>query len=203
MLSKIPSSLKSPMRLVLIICTITHFTLYCLTAFANFGGNFFSVLASLILTFVTIPALAAVPVLLFLKKDKIACSIFTLLTAYWLIDYSRENISFAYAFDENNPGIYNAAVILSFVFGLGLLAAFIFVILSIFLKKDIFKAIAVLCVAGSLVFGLVAAILWMITYGKYDMGWTLFVDAINGYIVMPCVVTSGCLYLYLALERKE
>ena len=199
LLAKIPSSFKKGAFIALVSAGFLHLALTALVSFAGFGGSFIAVLSDILVTSATLAALVAVPLLVLLKKREIALTVFTVLTGFWLISTSREQLSAAGAFDaQNNPALVNAALIFCFLYGVVLLGTFVLIVLSLVFKKNpLFKQIAFLGLLTSVLFGLICAILMMIVYGQANMGWTSFVGAIDSYVVIPSLVTIGCVYFEL------
>jgi len=198
MFNKIIGAVKPISKMLLIIGSFVFLAIFGLTHVVTINGDFFSVMAGLIITTVGIIALAVTPVFLILKKDNIAKIAFTILGGYWVISTLLSEISSGYNFDVNNPGIFNAASIFSFILGIVLLAIVVLIVLSIALKKDIFKVIAMFGVLSFIFLALVAGILWICCYASNPdfYVWTDYVGIIGNYFVLPTVVTFGVLYFY-------
>lgn len=205
MINNIIQTLKKPSRLILFVGSIVVFVLTALNSFGNIGGEFFPVFIGIIVTFATLAATAAVPVLLILKKDEAAKIVFAILASYWVISTARSDLSYAVVVEDEFPSLYVAAGIFSVFFGLCLLAVIVLLVLHFVLKKD-FKVITLCVGVGSLLMAFIAMILWCVIYGKQDASWTQFISELNSHFFIPVTIIGGVLYYFIdeaPIEKKE
>lgn len=197
LLEKIPHSFKKITWIGLVAVGFLHLALTALCLFANVGGEFIAVLANLIITITTLAALVAVPLLVLLGKRDVALIVFSILSGYWLISTSRDQLSIANLFGGKNPAIYDTAIIFSFIYGLVLLGALAVIVLAFVLKKDLFKQISFLGILSTVAFGLLSAIFWIIVYAQGNTDWTSYITTIDSFVIVPSLVSVGCIYFYL------
>lgn len=196
-MKKFFEALKEPSRLILIIGSFLVLVLFELTLFGNIGNEFFPVLSSIILIVAYSAALAATPVLLLMKKDNIAKIIFAILAGYWVISTIVNQIATGSMIDSDFPPLLITYSVFAFLYGIVLLGVMVLVILSIALKKDILKLIALIAVVTSIGLSYLAGLFEMIYLGSSEgAAWTTFVDAINDYFVIPVVICFGFLYFF-------
>lgn len=198
LLKSIPSTFKKPAWIALFALGFLHLALTALVSFGNFGGTFIAVLANILITFTVLAALVAVPLLVVLGKRDAALIVFTVLTGYWLISTSMNQLGNANMFDVDNPVMFNVAVIFSFIYGVILLGTFVMIVLSIVFKKNpLYNSLSFLGLLSCILFGLICGIFWIVQYAQMNAQWTSFVDCINMFVVLPVLVSTGCVYFYL------
>ena len=206
-MNKFLNALGKPAKWILLIGSALYALLFAIMTFAQIDGNFFSVMASLIIGVVGFAVLAAVPLFILLKKENISKIVFSILAGYWLISSFLGEVGAGYNIDNGNPGIFNAACVFSFIFGLTLLAVAALLVLSFVLKKDLFRLIALGALAIAIFMALVAGILWLSYFGyvkaEYDMNtsWVRVLSTICDYFFLPLIVSMGYLYFYGAPQQ--
>ena len=201
MLNKVPAKFISVARLILIIGAFLHLGVYLITSFAGLGDEFMPVLSNLILLSVTSLALAAVPVLLLIKKDKFALIVFLVLTVYFLISQSRGDISAANGAVNGQPGILVALDIFLFMYGLALLAFLAFGVVSYVLKKGKFLDIASYVLLGALMLAYVVGIFYIIVFAQGKADWTSWLNIIEFYFLFPITLSVGMFYFFLTQKK--
>ena len=196
MLDRIIQIFKKPSRFILFVGSIVVFALTMLSGFGNIGGDFFPVFIGIIVLLATLCATATVPVLLILKKDDIAKIVFVVLAGYWLISSARGQLGNV-AWVGEGTALTDAAGVFSVLYGLCLLAIIVLIVLHLVLKNDFLKKVVLCVLAGAIVLGLVAMILWCVIYGKYNSHWTVFIDEICSFVAIPVTVFGGCVYYFI------
>ena len=196
MLDKVPAKFLPVAKLILIIGSFLHLAVYLITSFAGLGSEFMPVVSNLILLSVTSLALAAVPVLLLIKKDNFALIVFLDLTVYFLISNSRSYIGLANGAVNGQPGLLVATYIFCFLFGLALLVFLAFAVIAYVLKKGLFLNLASFVLLGVIVLAYVVGIFMIVVYAQGNADWTSWVSAIEFYFFFPITLSVGMLYFY-------
>lgn len=202
-MKKIFDILLKPSRWVLLIGSFVYLVLFAVTTAGGIGGRFLPVLSVLIILLAGMAALAVVPVCLLLKKEDAAKLVFTILAGYWVISTVLGKLGEATVIDNNSPGILVAACIFSFLMGICVLGVLVLLVLNYIMKKDFFRFLAVMVMAGVILFALVAGILWMVVYGQWEAGWISFVNVAGDCFVLPALILFGYLYFYGAPQVPE
>ena len=202
-MNKIFNTLLKPARWILLIGSFVYLVIFAVATSGGLGGRFLPVVSTLIILLAGMAALAAVPVCLLLKKEDAAKLVFTILAGYWVISTILGQLGQAQMIDNGTEGLVITACVFSFLMGLCILGVLVLLVLNYVLKKDIFRLAAVLTMVGVILFALVAGILWMVVYGKWGLGWTLFVDAVGDYFILPTLILFGYLYFYGAPQLPE
>lgn len=192
-MKKIFEVLVKPSRLILLIASIAYVVFYLITSFGSMGGGFLEVIANLIILILTVSAVAAIPVLLFMKKEQAAKIVFILVAGFWLISRNQNYLGYASIIDGKAEGLFNALGVFGFLFGLTLAAVLVLLVLHFILKKEIFRLCALFTFALGFLFFLVFFVLSIIIYAKYDYGWTSYINLLAN-LIAPVGILFGYLY---------
>lgn len=196
-MNKILSILRKPARLIIMvsICAYALFTL--LGAFADFGGNFGSVLGGLLFVLVLLGLVGAFIFAWVKRNDDAMRYIGIAFFAYWGIRaFYRLSIG---AYDAGD-GVATAYSIFGFlaaicavgVLGLEIARKF----LGSLLAKGVIMIVEVCLVAGFVTFTLVEECCYMGMAGKYEYGWGSFMGAIGSILILPAVLVGFvCLFV--------
>lgn len=195
-------SLTKPARLIFIICGFVCTTLFAILNGMNFGGTFFSVVASILYVSVGTTLIVGAPVLTLFNKKEAAQVVYLLLLGYWLLNIVQALFRAGSASFNNKDAVDIIIIIVSFSIALALVGVLVFGALEFFFKNKAFRFIAVL-----LFFIAVAAMLFLFVFHLIDCiqakaGWTLYFSYIFNDIACPVALFFGYLYFFGAPAKR-
>ena len=203
-MNKLFNALSKPAKWVLIIGSLFYAVWFAVEQAGSIDGTFMSVVTHLIILIVGTALLLATPILLLLKKDAMAKIAFLILAGYWLISTIQELFGYAEAYavkDFEALGIL--AGVFAFITGLGLVAVLTLIILEFAMKKPGLRLFTFLVMFGVIFFSLLTGIFLFAFYLKWDQHWTITVNHFIKFLLLPALVSFGCLYFLGAPAGKS
>ena len=161
----------------------------------DLGGAFFPTVGSLISLVITVALMAAIPVLVLLKRDDLIGSLSFIIVGYFLITLILRFLSGTWLIVKGMNAIGIFYGIFEFLGALALIAAVVLIALAFLGKKDKMKEIAAyaflvfLCI---MVFAFIFGIIWFIVANKkyyYGYDWTSYFDLIVNTLCLPAAIS--------------
>ena len=201
-MNKFFETLAKPAKWILVIGSFIYAAWYAVGRGANMNGNFMTVLVNLILLFVGTALLVTTPILVLLKKNEMAKTVFLILVGYWLLSRIQEHYGWAETFCENtNDAVAVIGAIFFFIAASCLLAVLVLIILEFALKKPGLRFFAFIAILVFIFFAFLAGLFYFIEAIRYEWGWYSCVNPWVEYLLLPIVVCFG--YLFFSGAPKQ
>ena len=203
-MEKFFNTLSKPAKWVLIIGGFIYALWYAICRGASMDGNFMSVLVNIILLFVGTALLVAVPILVLLKKNEMAKTVFLILVGYWLLSSIQSYYGWAEAFcDNTDDAVAIIGGIFFFIAASCLLAVLVLIVLEFALKKPKLRFFAFLVILVLIGFAFLAGLFYFIEAIRYQWGWLRITDPWMEFVLLPIVVCFGYLFFSGAPKQKD
>ena len=203
-MNKFFETLTKPAKWVLIIGGFIYAAWYAIARGASMNGNFMTVLVNLILLFVGTALLVAVPILVLLKKNEMAKTVFLILVGYWLLSSIQSYYGNAEMFCANtDDAVAIIGGIFFFLAASCLLAVLVFIVLEFALKKPAMRFFAFIIMLVLIFLAFLAGLFFFIEAVRYDWGWQGCINPWVEYMLLPIVVCFGYLYFSGAPKKAQ
>lgn len=195
------SVLKKPSKTIALCAFIAGILFSFIARAASIGTGFMPVIGDIILMLFDVAVFGVVPLLFILKKEDLAKTFFKFVFAYWLISRTYTLIGDASNIVKGLGGVWIAASVFDFLWGLALLSFIVLNVISFF-KQDKRLSSAGLCILiGSLFLSVLAWILHVSAYATAKIGWQSYFNVVSYYLAIPTAISFTMLY-FSSVEAK-
>ena len=194
-MKKILDFLAKPSKLIYLVCAFAYAGLFAIATLGCLGGEFLPVISSLLVFLMLFAGAIAAPLLVVLHKEQAAKIVFGLVSAYWLVIAVQNNLGYTVFCQDGFSALQATIGVFGLLIGLCLLAVLVLAILSVVLKKELFKLVSILSLVGAFVFYFVMMVLLFVLYVKHETQWTNFIQLFVD-LVAPAAILFGYLYFF-------
>ena len=194
LIDNIIAKLKNLSRMMTIILFSTIALFDFLINVSTFPNRFFPVIGQMITMIIVLALDLSIPLLLIIRKDKLAKIAFYLVGFYTLLNVIFNGLNYSQGITNNADTLLLLYRIFGFVATLAFISMIVLYIISRIKHNNLLESIMFLIFASAMTLLFTGLILVYIYYGKNDIGWVSWFSRFEDLMIMPAALLFGFLH---------